>query len=157
MKLNNAHIESGDFPQKKWYQKLWGKVLGAVGVFTTCLIIIKAIFSVFEWYYEKEQALSKIDEIEKTMINMINDENKKNEKIYRLEQYIDTKEQSYAVGFRVFKEKNEASEGYTKRKMYRDWDGEWHEVHYDFQLSTQYGIGYYYYIDKINGDKVYCW
>ena len=157
MNLNNAHNKSGHSPRKKWYQKLWGKVLGAIGVITTCLMIIKAVYSVFEWYHEKEHALNKINEIETTLINVINENNKKNEKISKLEEYIDTKEKSYAVGFRVFREKNEETSDFIKRKMYRDWDGNWHEVHYDFELSTKFGVGYYYYIDKENGKKVYCW
>src|SRR3990172_10479593 len=102
MNHGNGHMKLVKPSNKKWYQKLWGKVLGAVGVVTTCLMIIKAVYSVFEWYHEKEHALNKIDEIETTLINVINDGNKKNEKIEKLEEYIDSKEKSYAVGFRVF-------------------------------------------------------
>lgn len=146
-------------PKKKWYQKLWGKVLGAVAVVGTCGIILEIVLSGVNWYNHQKEMLSKIPMIENAIVDILNEDKQKDDKIEMLENFIIDKKKSHAVGFRIFKEWDEDEKKWIKTKMYRDWDGTWNEVHIDNQMSLMYGVDYYYYISKNKntlGEKIYC-
>jgi len=136
--------------KKKWYQVWWKTVIGAAGVLT-------AVFGILEGTYWFTAQWHDYQVMKKKVMTLDTGDVYINQRLITLEKYLEEKNRSFAVGFRVFKEQDELTGNVTYRKMYRDWSGKWNEVFIDFEYSQEYGVNYYYYIDKTNGAKVYCW
>lgn len=141
----------------KWYKSWWKTLIAFVGGFTFVWGILEGVYQVTEWVHEEELKEEKIELLEKTVQKIINEDKEKDKKIQSLQDYVDDKNQSFAVGFRVFIKEDPYSNDVVRKKMYRDWNGVWHEVHLDHKYTNYYGIDYYYYISKESGEKVYCW
>lgn len=152
--MPTSNVNTGS---KKWY-KVWWKVLvsfiGAVGIVWG---VLEGVNAVTKWWHKEELKEQKIEELEQTLLKVINDDIEKDKRIDSLDDYVTTKKKSYAVGFRVFKETDKETGIVSFKKMYRDWQGIWHEVYLDREYSDIYGIDYYYYINKNDGRKTYCW
>lgn len=152
MSLHEENIE----PKKRWYQKFWGKIVATLAVFSTLGIILEGIIVGVNWYNHQQEMFKKVTTLETMMLDIINGDKQKDDKIVKLEDYVSSKNKSYAVGFRVFKDVDEETGKIIKTKKYRDWSGVWYNVHIDNSMSDYYGVDYYYYIDK-DGEKIYCW
>jgi hypothetical protein len=144
-------------PTKKWYQKLWGKVLATIAIFGTLGVILEFIIIGVNWYNSQQETFDKVNNLEKTILDIVNSDKDKDNKILDLEEYVSNKDKSYAVGFRVFKHRDDDTGKLMKTKKYRDWSGKWNDVFYDKTMSINFGVDYYYYIDRQTSEKIYCW
>ena len=128
----------------------WWKV--AISVITTAGIVfgvLEVVFWFSKWYDEEVAYRNSLEK-------MIEDNKSIKQDLKKATDYISKKKSSFAVGYRVFRELDEETGKIVKTKMYRDWSGSWHEVHFDSEMSEFYGVDHYFYIDDY-GDKVYCW
>jgi hypothetical protein len=140
----------------EFIKKIWKVFVTVLAIGATVWGLLESIYWVTDYFHDQQIHNKKIDTLEKTLLDVINGDKEKDFKIEELNDYIEQKKHSYAVGFRV--EKQILPDGsIQKKKMYRDWDGHWHEVHLDNHMTAVYGIDYYFYIDKNTGEKVYCW
>ena len=144
-------------PKQKqpWYKTVFKAFAAAVTISGMVWGVFEVIWVVAEWH-QKEVALeTKVSDLEKKLKDVISGDVKKDKQIDSLISYIESKKTSFAVGFRVNKITDEETGEITYKKMYRDWNGVWHEIHYDLYMSQTYGYDYYFYVDKNTGDKIY--
>ena len=60
----NVNIQS----TKKWYQKLWGKVLATIAIFGTLGVILEFIIIGVNWYNSQQETFDKVNALEKIAI-----------------------------------------------------------------------------------------
>ena len=135
--------------KKPWYQKAWGKVVAAISVIVTLGAILEGGYLLYGFYDEYKQ-------MQATMELLVEQENSFETRISHVEEFVNRKNKSYAVGFRVVTVTDEETGRQTKRKKYRGWDGEEHTVYLDKEFSEQQGIDYYFWI-AADGSINYCW
>lgn len=135
---------------KRWYHVWWKAVVGILSVSGIVLGIFRGVITVVDEWREFQSFKQRV-------INLESGDSLLENTVQINTAYIAAKNMSYAVGFRVEIDINPHTNEMTKRKMYRNWEGEWNEVHKDQFYSELDGVDYYFYIDKETGDKVYCW
>ena len=140
---------------KTWISKAWKTVVATIGVATTVWLIFQASYFITDWLHQEDLMKKYLENIQSKLDEIIKLDKKKDEKIESFEKYIDKKRQSFQVGFRVFKETDSTTGTISYKKMYRGWDGHWHEVHYDEYYSSQFGYDFYFYVDRQTGEKIY--
>lgn len=136
-------------PKKHWYQKAWGKVLATISVLTVLYGIFEAVYQCVGFYNEYEA-------LKTTVIELQNVDNSYESRISSIEEFVNRKKKSFAVGFRVVVVTDEETGKQVKRQKHRGWDLEEHTVYKDEALSEQEGYDYYFWVDK-NGSRVYVW
>lgn len=144
----NLHPNSNT--KKSFIKRTWKTFVGILTVGGVIWGVLTGIY----WFTEKWHEYEVFKESEKQVLDRL-DKIEANQK--KLLNYVDKKSTSFAVGFRVFKMEDEETGKTTLVKRYRDWDGVWHEIFRDKELSDLYGVDYYYYIDKQTDEKIYCW
>lgn len=152
-----SKMDKQDNKYRKWYKVWWKLVMSFVASLGIVWGIFETTYAITEWWHKEYLKEKKILELEHRVEELHKEDSSQNSKIKYFDNYIKNKNESYSVGFRVFKQKHFESGGIIHKKMYRDWDGAWHEIHYDKKASEFYGIDYYYYIEKETGEKIYCW
>jgi hypothetical protein len=134
----------------KWYQQTWAKIVGfvaATGVIGT--LGTGVVNTVNHWNFYQTLPV-RLDSIEVNIDNIENGD----KKFY---EFFDKKSSTFAVGFRVKKEKDEHTGKVVWVKQYRDWKGHLNNIFIDHEMSELYGTYQYYYIDRDTHEKVYCW
>jgi hypothetical protein len=163
---NKEHIENQETPQpvavivamkKKWYKTWWKSLTGVLAIVGLIWGVFEGVYMFTAWHHQFEHDRYEISILKKKVNTIIENDLLKDEKIKKFSNYIVSKRKSYAVGFRVFNDKDEDTGIVTQKKMYRDWEGIWNEVYIDNKYSRDFGVDYYYYIDKKTGEKTYCW
>lgn len=130
---------------KKW----WKTIAGAVAVCGLVWGVLEGVYFFTEQWHEYQT----FKENEENIIGRIQrlEENQK-----KLLKFYESKQKSYAVGFRVITVSDEYTGNEFTKKTFRDWDGSVHTVYKDTYLSDIEGYDYYFWVDK-NGDRQYCW
>jgi len=72
-------------------------------------------------------------------------------KVDLLDEFINKKKTSYAVGFRVLIDENE-----EHIPIYKDWEGVTHHIYKDIQATYSFGVDSYFYVDS-EGTKTFVW
>ncbi len=135
--------------KKRWYNKVWGKVVAAMA-------ILGVLGGIFQGTYECTKLWYEYQELRKTVANHDSAQTNYETRLTNAETYIELKKKSYQVGFRVVIITDEATGKHIKRKKHRGWTGDEHTVYKDQFWSDQEGIDYYFWIDS-TGERIYCW
>lgn len=138
-----------------WYKTVVKTFMVAVALSGAVWGVFEGVWVITNWHKDEVALEKKLNDLEKIVNLVIENDNKKYEKIAVLEAYIEKKNASFAVGFRVIKIYDESTDVLTFKKMYRDWSGHWNEIHYDAYFSALNGYDYYFYIHRETGDKKY--
>lgn len=148
MPNNNQNINQPT-PKKSTFS-IWSKrILGVIGVAGVIWGSLEGVYVFTEKYHEYE--------IYKTTVDSLDNHNQDFEnRLLKIEKYVNQKRSSFAVGFRVVTVIDEETGRKIKKKTYRGWDGVVHTVYKDGYLSDMEGIAYYFWIGE-DGERNYCW
>lgn len=140
---------------KAWMKSFWAKII-------TIIVTGGAVYGLIEgslwfagWIHSETEYRNKIEQLETDLKSVITEDKEKDERIDLLEAYIEKKNGSFAVGFRVIKVWDEALQKWVYKKYYRDWSGYLNEIHYDAYYSSLEGYPIYFYVERETGDKIY--
>ena len=147
----------GEKKKRSLGRRLINLILGTSALAGATWGIIELVFMFTAWNHAYELRGEKIIELETMIIEVIDGDLKKDEKIDNLLIHQSNKGNTFQVGKRTEILVDEETGIKTTIKKYRDWDGVLHEVHKDHEMTESYGIDYYYYISKQTGLKVYVW
>jgi hypothetical protein len=136
--------------ENKWYQQTWAKITGAIVVMGTLGTIGTGVVNTVNHWNFYQALPARLDSIE-NHVKTLEEGDKE------FENFFDKKGNSFAVGFRVDKTKDEHTNEIMWVKKYRDWKGRLNNIYIDHELTDFYGVDQYYYIDKDTHEKVYCW
>lgn len=128
----------------KWYQTIYAKIAGALALFALLGGLFSYIVFAVDWWKFESELPSRIESVEKDI-----------DTLQLIKDYIDSKSQSYAVGFRVVKYYDESTGTWKKKKQYRDWNGRFNDIYVDHELTDFYGWDQFYYIDPDTHEKIY--
>jgi hypothetical protein len=109
--------------------------------------VFETAFFVRDWLQKEEVFRQKIETIETDIKSLV--DSQKN-----VQNYINIKKQSFQVGFRVFKEKDEDTGEIHFRKKFRGFNGKWYELHYDQYYSDMWQVDHYFYVNEA-GEQIY--
>lgn len=132
----------------KWYQSIYVKAGGIVAGLAVFGTLIGYVITAVNWWEQQKELPAKVLKLEQELDAI----KKGDQTIY---DYIESKSKSYAVGHRVKKVYDEEKGKWIKVKQYRDWEGVFHDVYIDLELSDFYGWDQYYYIDSETHEKIY--
>ena len=141
------------FPNKGW--KIVVAIIGALGIIWG---VFEAVYRFTDWYHTNEfsrtSMVDRLDNIDSLLLEVINEDRSKDEKIKKLEEYRSYKKQSFAVGFRMFKLVDSETGEIKWIKRYREWSGEWRDVFKDSECTEYIGMDCYFYYND-NGKRIY--
>ena len=145
----NIKEEDEEKTKKSFFKKWWKQVIASLAVFGAVWGILEGVYFFTQHWHEYQLLI-------KTVKKLNNGDNNFENRITYLENYLEKKNKSYAVGFRVTIVTDEETGRHIKKRTHRGWDGEERNVYKDAALSETNGVDYYFWVDE-QGERNYVW
>ena len=140
----------------KLLENVWAKYLFILALIAGLTTGLNYMGNAFHWWNTQNYLPTQVKNLNDKIDLVVKGDSLKDVRIQEMMNYIESKKQSFAVGFRVMKNIDEHTGEETWIKQYRDFKGKWNNIYLDLEMSEYFGVEQYYYIDQETQEKEWC-